>query len=196
MINSDVLNVYLGLLVDKCRFSQTRLGVVATNFAFVEVLKNPCFSWAEAQRYLRDHPIDFIPTFIGGCHWAAVIVDSTLSSARRKCLYFDSIIYFREGGFKNVEEWFRDWENDSPNFVVMDWPEQAVGSNDCAVFTLAACAYYVLRAGNLLPSSFEFNTDINAAEFGRGWRRHVHKSIVNQRIDLGDDVFWLDGGES
>jgi hypothetical protein len=98
----------------------------------------------------------------------------------------------RQGGFNRVKELLRNWEGDDINFVMMDWPEQAGCSNDCAVFTLAACAYYVLREGNQFPSSFEFDGRITAAQFGRGWRRHVHKSIVNGRIDLNDDVLgWM-----
>lgn len=50
----------------------------------------------------------------------------------------------------------------------------------------------MLRDGDSLPSSFEFSNGINAAEFGKGWRRHVFKSIVEERIDLGDNVFdWM-----
>jgi len=191
MISSDVIIVYLGLLVDKCCGSKARHGVGATSFAFVEFLKQPTWSWEEAQRHKKDHLINLIPIHIGVCHWVAVIVDSTLSSGR-KFLYFDSMSYFRESDFNDVKDWFRDCENDSSKFVMMDWQEQAVASNDCAVFALAACAYYVLRDGDSLPSSFEFSNGINAAEFGKGWRRHVFKSIVEERIDLGDNVFdWM-----
>ena len=138
MINSDVITVYLGLLVDKCCGSKARHGVGATSFAFVEILKQPTWSWEEAQRHKKDHPVNLIPIHIGGCHWVAVIVDSTLSSGR-KFLYFDSMSYFRESGFNDVKDWFHDWEDDSSKFVMMDWQEQAVASNDCAVRSCSMC---------------------------------------------------------
>jgi hypothetical protein len=196
MIDDEVVNAYLGLLTNKCHSLRTRIGVGATLSGFIALLKSPQFGWEGAQRHLdKDHQINLIPAFFGprsGGHWAAVIIDSTLSSGSRKFLYFDSMSYMRQGGFRSVKEWFQDWEAECSNFIMMDWPDQAVGSNDCAVFTLAACAYYVLRAGNFFPSSCEFSRGMNAAKFGRGWRRHVYKSIINARVDLTDDVFgWM-----
>jgi hypothetical protein len=121
-----------------------------------------------------------------------LIVDNECSPGQRKIIYIDSISTGRQDNFNTVIRLLRQWEGDTNNFVQMDSPSQALGSNDCAVYTLAACAHYVFRTGNFLPTSFQFQNGTNATQYGREWRRHVHKSIMNQRIDMSDPVLgWM-----
>ena len=90
------------------------------------------------------------------------------------------------------QQLLRDWVADDSAFVLMNSPPEAHGSNDCAVFMLAACAHWVLREGNNLPSSFELRDGISAQQFGREWRRHVRDSIANGSINHNDPCLsWM-----
>lgn len=197
MIDDDVVNAYLGLLANKCHYSGTRVGVGATHSGFWTLLSSPRRGgWQDSHRHLnKDYRVNLVPTFFGSQnsgHWAALIIDSECSPGQQKFAFVDSIAFLRSGNFSCVKRLLGEWVGDDSNFVLIDSPSQAAGSNDCAVYTLAACAHWVLREGSFLPSKFVFQNGIDPERYGRAWRHHVHKSIVNGKIDMRDQcLHWM-----
>ena len=71
---------------------------------------------------------------------------------------------------------------------MIDSPEQAAGSNDCAFFMIGAFTHWALRGTRDVPRKFDFRHPYDANQFGIEMRQHVFNSIVDCKVDLDAPV--------
>jgi len=191
-IDDQVVDAYLSLLVNECFQSQKKENLAAVSCGVLPFLSRQGF---EGVKHLfTDKSVHLIPGFFGhwrSGHWAAIIIDLECAKDEGGALVFiDSYASSRQSNYNNVEGMFRisPFAN-ATRHVLMDSPDQASGSNDCAVFMLGTFAHWALRSDiTYSPTKFQLKDGIGAASYGCQMRRHIHESIKNLKINLNDQV--------
>jgi len=145
------------------------------------------------QHLFTDKSVHLVPAFFGDhkCgHWAAIIVDLECAKEEGGAFVFvDSLESMRQSNYASAQKMFRTSRYANAKKILMDSPYQARGSNDCAVFMLGAFAHWAIRSNiACLPTTFQLQNGISAADYGSQMRRHVHESIRNSAINLDDPV--------
>lgn len=139
--------------------------------------------------------VHFLPGFFGVnlCgHWTAIIIDLECAKIEGGALVFlDSIASCQQSNYKHVKTTFQNspYAVTRRRYVLIDSPEQAVSSMDCAVFMLGAFAHWALQSNIAhLPTNFRLKDGVSTAIYGCQMRRHIHETIKNCKIDLNDQI--------
>jgi len=177
-IDDQVVDAYMSLLVNECFQSQKKENLAAVSCGVLPLLKDRGF---EGVKHLfTDKSVHLVPGFVGewnSGHWAAIIIDRECAKKEGGAFVFvDSLASMRQSNYASAQEMFRTSRYANAKKILMDSPYQARGSNDCAVFMLGAFAHWAIRSNiTCLPTTFQLQNSISAADYGSQMRRHVHE---------------------
>lgn len=191
-VRNEIIEAYLSLFINMMYASGRASSLGLVDPGFMGFLHE--FGFGEVTDWLKKTDIQFIPAFFGPNdygHWTAVIVEKIAGNEEgRPTVAFVDSLSDRSGRFRSVREDFKHSPYGEPHadLRMIDSPEQAAGSNDCAFFMIGAFTHWALRGTRDVPRKFDFRQPYDANQFGIEMRQHVFNSIVDCKVDLDAPV--------